>query len=87
MHYESYRCPRQGRIRIELYIGLSWVKSAVLGILAGIYCAIPGTFFLPLGTVAALLRNFGGSGSSGNGSAAPSVDVNGERETRNGKRI
>jgi hypothetical protein len=41
------------------YIGLSWLKTFVLGLVAGIYCAFPGTFFLPLGTVVALLR--GGS--------------------------
>jgi hypothetical protein len=74
-------------IFLGLYIGLSWVKSSVLGIFAGIYCTIPGTFFLPLGTVAALLRGFGGTGNSGDGSAAASTNMNGKRGTGNGKRL
>ena len=42
-------------ILLGRYIGLSWVRSVVLGGAAGIYCTIPGTFFLPLGTLSAML--------------------------------
>ena len=37
------------------FIGLSWKRSLILGGVTGIYCGIPGTFFLPLGTLAAIL--------------------------------
>ncbi len=46
-------------ILLGRYIGLPWTKSLILGLAAGIYCAFPGTFLIPLGTVVALLRNSG----------------------------
>ena len=41
------------------FVGLPWRKSLVLGMASGLYCAFPGTFLIPLGTLVGLL-----SGSS-----------------------
>ncbi len=37
------------------YLGLPWKKIIIMGIATGLYCAMPGTFFMPLGTLVALL--------------------------------
>ncbi len=42
-------------ILLGRFIGMTWTRSYILGGAAGIYCTIPGTFFLPLGTLAAIL--------------------------------
>ena len=37
------------------FVGLRWFKSLILGLASGFYCAFPGTFLIPLGTLVGLL--------------------------------
>ena len=37
------------------YLGLPWTKTLILAFVAGLYCTLPGTAVLPLGTLVALL--------------------------------
>ena len=37
------------------YMKLSWTRTALMGLVTGIYCFLPGTYLLPLGLIIALL--------------------------------